>query len=186
MNISLTKFCKDYALSKSTVYRRCQELGIETTRGLSTEDCARLLHEFDLVTVQTGEESEQPVVRVEMGNHQLVLSAPDLPQTYSLGALRTGESVQFEDPLAIAAQFLVIADQVQAAMESDIQQREQKLAATRQAKDTIAAKAQELKLEQRLYKERTHLIDTAQTHETQGLQQSLTTLQSLGKPPADA
>ena len=128
--------------------------------------------------------SNSPVT-VEVGNHQLVLSAPELPQTYSLETLRADEALQFEDPLAIAAQFLVIADQVQAAMATDINQREQKLAGTRQAKDTIAAKAQDLKLEQRLYKERTHFIDTAQTHETQSLQTALNTLQVLGKPQAD-
>lgn len=129
--------------------------------------------------------SRQPLnVRVEVGNHQLVLAAPKLPQTYSLETLRADEALQFEDPLAIAAQFLVIADQVQAAMEADIDQREQKLVETRQAKDTIAAKAQELKLEQRFYKERTHFIDTAQTHETQSLQTALSALQGLGKPTA--
>ncbi len=69
-------------------------------------------------------------------------------------------------------------------MDADIEQREQKLAATRQAKDTIAAKAQELKLEQRFYKERTHFIDTAQTHETQSLQTALSALQGLGKSTA--
>jgi len=138
--------------------------------------------------VPTAPAPEQPpeaapaTVTVEVGNHQLVLSAPELPQTYSLETLRADEALQFEDPLAIAAQFLVIADQVQTAMESDINQREQKLAATRQAKETIAAKAQDLKLEQRLYKERTHFIDTAQTHETQSLQTALSTLQGLGKP----
>lgn len=133
---------------------------------------------------ETPPQAEPTAVTVEVGNHQLVLSAPDLPQTYSLETLRTDEALQFDDPLAIAAQFLVIADQVQAAMETDISQREQKLAATRQAKDTIAAKAQELKLEQRLYKQQTHLIDTAQTHETQSLQTALSTLQNLGKPTA--
>jgi hypothetical protein len=128
----------------------------------------------------------QPPVTVEVGNHTIVLSAPDLPQTYSLETLRADEALLFDDPLAIAAQFLVVADQVQTAMEADIAQREQKLAATRQAKDAITAKAQELKLEQRFYKERAHLIDTAQTHETQTLQTALNTLQALGKPPADA
>ncbi|PSB33928.1 hypothetical protein [Stenomitos frigidus] len=164
----------------------------KTAKGTNDRTAERFLAEakasYPAVEEPTHSTSEQQPkqslkVSVESGNHQIVLAAPVLAQTYTLEGLRKGESLQFEDPLAIAAQFLVIADQVQAAMESDIDQREQKLVETRQAKDAVAAKAQELKLEQRFYKARAHFIDTAQTHETQSLQETLSTLQALGKPP---
>ena len=71
-------------------------------------------------------------------------------------------------------------------MQRDIRVREQKLQQTQQAKAAIAEKATEFKLEARLYRERTAMLATAQSQETQSLQQSLTTLQNLGKPPADA
>ena len=82
MNTSLTKFCKDYGLSKSTVYRRCQELGLDTSDGLSPEACDRLMHEFDVVLEPLEAASvavEKPTVTVEIGNHVLVLSQPELP-----------------------------------------------------------------------------------------------------------
>ena len=189
MNTSLTKFCKDYALSKSTVYRRCQELGLDTSDGLSPEACDRLMHEFDVVleppeTAPVG--VEKPAVTVEIGNHAIVLSQPELPQTYSLETLRQSEVIAFDDPLAIAVQFLETADVLTAEMQRDIRVREQKLQQTQQAKAAIAEKATEFKLEARLYRERTAMLATAQSQETQSLQQSLTTLQNLGKPPADA
>jgi hypothetical protein len=122
-----------------------------------------------------------PTVEVERGNHQIVLATPDLPQAYSLEGLRVTESVGFEDPLAIAQQFLQVADQIQTAMETDIQQREQRLNQTQQAKHQIATKAQELRLDQRFYQERTRNLDTALSAETQELQTAFADLQKLGK-----
>ena len=127
-----------------------------------------------------------PPVTVEVGNHQIVLSQPELPQTYSLESLRQSEVIAFDDPLAIAAQFLQTADALTEEMQRDIRVREQKLQQTQQAKAAITEKATEFKLEARLYRERTEMLATAQSQETQGLQQSLHTLQTLGKPPADA
>jgi hypothetical protein len=176
MKTSLTKFCKDHNLPKSTVYRRCQELKLETADGLTPVDLSTLLHEFDLEpTVET------PEITVEPGNHQIILSNPQLPQAFTLGGLRYDESVQLEDPLALANQFLQTADLITDAMQQDIQQREIKLSQTRQAKEKIAKKAAELHLEKRLYQQQAHMIDTAQTSETDALQQSLAALQDLGK-----
>ena len=189
MNTSLTKFCKDHDLPKSSVYRRCQELGFDTSDGLAPADCDRLLHEFDVVLEQPEAAPvavEKQAVTVEIGNHAIVLSQPELPQTYSLESLRQSEVIAFDDPLAIAAQFLETADVLTAEMQRDIRVREQKLQQTQQAKAAIAEKATEFKLEARLYRERTAMLATAQSQETQSLQQSLTTLQNLGKPPADA
>jgi hypothetical protein len=49
MNTSLTKFCRDHDLPKSTVYRRAQELQIDTSEGLTPDACVQLLHEFDVL-----------------------------------------------------------------------------------------------------------------------------------------
>lgn len=123
-----------------------------------------------------------PTVTVEIGNHQVVLAQPEMPQTYSLESLRQSEVIAFDDPLAIAAQFLQTADALTEEMQRDIRVREQKLKQTQQAKNAIAEKATEFKLEARLYRERTEMLATAQSQETQNLQQSLTTLGKLGKP----
>ena len=185
MNTSLSKFCKDHDLPKSSVYRRCQELGFDTSDGLTPAVCDRLLHEFDVVTAPSTVETQKSNVTVEIGNHQIVLSQPDLPQTYSLESLRQSEVLAFDDPLAIAAQFLETADVLTAEMQREIRVREHKLQQTQQAKAAIAEKATEFKLEARLYRERTAMLATAQSQETQHLQHSLNTLQTLGKPPAD-
>jgi len=189
MKTSLTKFCRDHDLPNSTVYRRAQELQIDTSEGLTPDACVQLLHEFDVLLEPPQTESvavAKPAVSVEVGNHVIVLSQPELPQTYSLETLRHSEVVAFDDPLALAAQFLQTADVLTAEMQRDIRVREQKLQQTQQAKAAIAEKATEFKLEARLYRERTEMLATAQSQETQSLQQSLTTLQNLGKPPADA
>ena len=141
MKTSLTKFCRDYDLPKSTVYRRAQELQIDTSKGLTPDACVQLLHEFDVVLEPPEAEPievEKPAVTVEIGNHVLVLSQPELPQTYSLESLRQSEVVAFDDPLAIAAQFLETADVLTAEMQRDIRVREQKLQQTQQAKAAIA------------------------------------------------
>lgn len=126
-------------------------------------------------------QSTKVAIEVETGNHNIVVPAPVLPQSYTLEGLREIESIEIEDPLSLANQFLAAADLVQDAMQRDIEQREQKLQQTRRAKTAITAKAQELKLEQRLYRERANQISVTQTEETQALQDALSTLQGLGK-----
>ncbi len=185
MNTSLTKFCRDHDLPKSSVYRRAQELDIDTSDGLAPADCDRLLHEFNVITAQLEPELSEPAkpaVTVEIGNHAITLAAPEMPQIYSLESLRQSDVVAFDDPLAIAAQFLQTADALTEEMQRDIRVREQKLQQTQQAKHAIAEKATEFKLEARLYRERTEMLATAQGQKTQALQQSLKTLGKLGKP----
>lgn len=185
MNISLTKFCNANKLPKSSVHRRCGELGIDVTNGLTPEAVEQLRHEFGVVASATPT-AVPTAVPVEVGNHQIVLSNPQLPNLYSLESLRHTEAVTIEDPLAVAAQFLQVADGLTSAMQADIQAREARLNQTRQAKAAITDKARELQIESRLYRETTRQLDTALTGETQDLQQALAALHSLGKPEESA
>ncbi len=123
---------------------------------------------------------------VEVGNHQTVLPSPHLPQIYTLQALRTGESVQIDDPIALANQAVQAITIVQTVMNADIQNREQKLQETKQAEKMLNDKVQELKLDQRFYQEKANQIDSAQTQSTNTLQEALSVLQALGKPPSAA
>ena len=179
MNTSLTKFCKDYDLPKSTVHRRCQELRIDTSDGLVADDYDRLLHEFDIAPPEPENTPTQNTV--EVGNHQMVLSTPQLPATFSLESLRFGQSITFEDPLAVASQFIAVADQIGDAMETDLDNRKAKLNQTKQAKDAIAAKATALKLQQQRYQEKAYRIDSEQSDQTDSLKEALELLQALGK-----
>ena len=179
MNTSLTKFCKDHDLPKSTVHRRCQELSIDTSDGLAADNCDRLLHEFDIAP---SDPEPAPIqATVEVGNHQMVLATPKLPAAFSLESLRFGESITFEDPLAVATQFIEVADQISDAMETDLDNRKAKLNQTKQAKDAIAAKAMALKLQQHRYQEKAYRIDSEQSDQTDSLKEALELLQALGK-----
>lgn len=113
-----------------------------------------------------------------------VVETPALPQTYSLATLTTG-SIEIDDPLALATQVVAAIDHVQSAMKTDIERKEQKLNDTRKAKEIVSNKVQELKFEQRLYQERNAAINSAQSQDTQSLQELASFLQALGKPPSD-
>jgi len=179
MNISLTQFCRNHNLSKTSVYRRCQQLGIPTSDGLTPESVCRLLDEFDRAVEPV---SPTTTTVVETGNHQIVVANPVLPQSYSLESLRSGEAIELEDPLAIAQQFLAVATSLTTAMQADIEVREQRLQQTQLAKAAIAAKAAELHLESRLYQVQASALDRSVTAETSALQTAMSELQSLGKP----
>ncbi|NJL19589.1 MAG: hypothetical protein HC895_00235 [Leptolyngbyaceae cyanobacterium SM1_3_5] len=112
-----------------------------------------------------------------------VVDTPLLPQTYSLAAL-AGDAIAIDDPLALANQIVQAIENVQTAMKTDIDRKEQKLNDTRKAKEIVSAKVQELKFEQRLYQERNASINNAQNQDTQSLQELTSFLQALGKPPA--
>lgn len=181
--ISLHGFCRNHDLAKSSVYDRCKEIGIATSDGLSPDDCDRLRREFNIQPATTPEKPATSVqATVETGNHYIVLSAPQLPQTYSLEGLRQSDAIGFEDPLAIAAKFLQDADAVQLAMQQDIALRQQRLVQTQQAKEAIANKTQQLQLEARLYRMQAGNLDTALTNETQALTEQMQQLNRMGKP----
>jgi hypothetical protein len=121
---------------------------------------------------------------VETGNHHITLAAPTLPQAYSLEVLRDSEVQTFEDPLLLAEQFLNVADSIATAMEQDLQQREAKLQATRNAKRQIQDKARTLQLQQQSYQDRSWILNQTTTQETADLGDALAGLQALGKPVA--
>ncbi len=180
MNISLTQFCKGHDLFKTSVYRRCQQLGIPTSDGLTPESVSRLLDEFDRAIEPVSPTTTTTVV--ETGNHQIVVANPVLPQSYSLESLRSGEAIELEDPLAIAQQFLAVATSLTTAMQADIEVREQRLQQTQLAKAAIVAKATELHLESRLYQVQASALDRNVSAETLALQEAMSELKSLGKP----
>jgi len=131
------------------------------------------------------EPAKKVEVTVETGNHCQALTQPEMGGTeFSLERFRRDDvqALIFEDPEAVADQFLTVADQLVAGMEADIAAREQRLKATRTAQNKVVTKAQELKLEQRLYRDRAKDLDTAQTDETSALRDAVTALQNLGKP----
>lgn len=143
--------------------------------------------ERDLMLTYMGDkpkfdEPAAPTVTVEAGNHQMVLATPQLPTTFDLGTLRKSHIQTLEDPLAVAQQAMSVVDQLIAAAHADLDNRKQRLEATRAAKEEAAAKVRDLKLEARLYELEAGLVDNNLNRETQALIKEVSTLQQLGKP----
>jgi len=162
-----------------------EELGevIDGTRYFSDAERQMLLTYLGERTAETTESQPvTPTITVETGNHQMVLATPQLPTAFSLESLRSTEVVAIADPLAVAAEFLQLADQLTDAMQADIQARQHRVQQAKAAKDVIAQKTQALQLEARLYQLQTAHLDTALNQETEEFTAKLSTLQAMGKP----
>ena len=182
-NLSLTQWCKDNDLSKTKVWKRCKEMLIDVSEGLSFEVVKILEKEFNIVEPQAP--SPAPTVpHVDVGNSQMTIATPQIPSQFDLGGLRSGQVQAFENPLDVAQQFVAAAQGITAAMQQDIDQRRMQLEQTKAAKDAVTAQAEKLTLEARLYQLQTNQLDRDTTEETLKLQQRLAELQALGKPPS--
>jgi len=180
--VSLHAFCRDNGLAKTTVRRWLNENNFSTSDGLSPEAIASATAQFCPAPAPTEPAAPAPMT-IHTGNHCTSIDLPNYQgMTIDLGQFRDSSALVIDDPLAVAAQFLKTADLIQGALGADIAAREQRLQATKQAQQAVAAKAQELSLEQRLYKLQTGQLDQAQTDETTALADALAALQSLGKP----
>ena len=192
--ISLGEFERRHGINKGTASKAARDLGHDTSKGLSAQAYADLKVAYDLPDYQEPKpEPETQVtqpgalqVYVETGNHSKSITVPGISGTFDLSQFRASESVSIEDPLAVAAQFIEAANVITQEMDKDAAARELKLQQTRTAREMVANKAQELQLEQRLYRERTRAADMAQTQEAQALQDAMAGLQSLGKPQPDS
>jgi hypothetical protein len=112
----------------------------------------------------------------------ITIAAPELPQTYDLSSLQSLDAVQIDDPLALADQMIGAIDLVMDYMQSDIEQKTQKLDATVQARQKVNEKLQDLRLEKRFYQERSGQVAREQNRATTDLQNLAALLQALGKP----
>lgn len=194
---TLNDIASTLGVSLQTVYNRKadaeQRLGRKIEGTPHPSDKRKIVYDAEAIALITGvpvEPEAQPVaVTVETGNHCQALTKPSMEGTqFSLERFRADdvEALIFDNPDAVADDFLAIADQLVGAMDADVKAREERLKRSRDAQKKVADKARELQLEQRLYRDRARDLDTAQTDETKALQDALQALQSLGKPAADA
>ena len=180
---SLHGFCQQHDLPKSSVKRWLNSNGFSTSDGLSVQAIAAALGEFKPAPQQ------QPpggAIAFHTGNH---CSSIELPayggMAIDLGQFRDSEALIIDDPLAAAEQFLLAAVALQGALAGDIAAREQRLQATKQAHDQVASKAQQLALEQRLYRMQSAQINQQQSEQSKALADNLAALAALGKPAAN-
>lgn len=197
---TLSEIAQDLGVSVQTMRNRINAFHEQTGQDFQATgkpdplDARRIVYPQDAVDLLLTwlDPDYQPVptaapveVTVETGNHCSTLAKPDMDGAmFNLEQFRSDdvEALVFDDPAAIADQFISVADRLVQGMDTDIKQREQRLQATRAAQNKVAEKAQELKLEQRLYRDRARDLDTAQTDETQSLQDAIEALRDLGKP----
>jgi hypothetical protein len=181
-NQSLSAFCKEHSLSKGSVHKFLKAENFDTSQGL-TPDAIKAASAYFLDTAPAPTAPAAGGLTVAVGNHCTSIDLPSYDGlTVDLAQFRDSSALVIDDPLAVADQFLATADLILAGLDSDIKAREQRLQSTKAAQAKIATKAQELSLEQRLYKLQTSQIDQAQTDETTALASALAQLQSLGKP----
>ncbi len=180
--VSLHSFCKENGnLPKTSVRRWLNDHGYSTSNGLSPAAAEAAIAQFCPAAAPTVLAASD--LSIHTGNHCTALDVPGFEGlTIDLGQFRDSSALVIDDPLAAAEQFLQTADLIQGALASDIADREQRLARTKQAQAKVAAKAQQLALEQRLYCLQTAQLDTATTEQTTALAEALAQLQSLGKP----
>jgi hypothetical protein len=183
---SLHSFCTQHEIAKTTVKRWLNENGFDTSQGMTSEAIAAAKQHFRIDEPQPSPtEGITGGLSVVVGNHCTAIETPSYQGlTVDLAQFRDSEALVITDPLDVANQFLATADHIQGALAADIAAREARLQQTRKAQQQIEAKAQQLALEQRLYRLQAAQLDQAQTEETQALAANLEALQALGKPAA--
>ena len=187
---TLNEIAKEFGVSLQTVYNWKSSVEEELGRRIEgvphPNDKRKVVYSPDAVALITQGRSPIAVeVEVEAGDDCSTLAQPELAGTrFSLKEFRSGdvETLTFDDPAAIADQFVAVADLLIQGMCSDLEQRERRLQETHAAQKKVAEKAQELKLEQRLYRDRARHLDATQTEQTRDLQAAVEALQGLGKP----
>ncbi|MEM9804531.1 MAG: hypothetical protein AAF959_04570 [Cyanobacteria bacterium P01_D01_bin.56] len=124
-------------------------------------------------------------ITVVEGNHRNTLAAPQFPAEFNLGSMRSELAAVdvHEDPLALAEQFISGADSLMDAMAEDEKTMAQKIAQTRQARQAVSRKVDQLKRRNDIYSLRTELLADRQNVETSALNEDFSVLQSMGKQP---
>ena len=123
-------------------------------------------------------------LRVTIAN---ALAAPQFPSEFDLGSMRSDlAAVQaYDDPLALAEQFISGADSLMNAMAEDEQAMAQRIAQTRQARQAVGRKVDQLKRRNDIYSLRSELLADRQNVETSALNEDFEVLRSMGKPQGD-
>jgi len=149
--ISLGEFERLYGKNKGSVQRQAQTMGFETSQGLSAEAVDRLQAYYEVgpyAPVQQSQQSEETGLDLVVVKGGLTgLETPEItPYTLSApGAL----AESFEDPMAIALQFLEFGDQLITKLDEHTQALEKRAEDTRTAAQLVADKTRKMAAAQR-------------------------------------
>jgi multidrug efflux pump subunit AcrA (membrane-fusion protein) len=179
--LSLSAFCKDNALPKTSVYRWLKDNEFDTADGLTTTTQAAILAHFaPEPEAQEEPQATEPVVTV-LGTVEATLEAPTFSSSVALARLRGGDGAiaAYADPMAAIDQALQLFDAAESAMAADLAQRQALLQQTQNAARQMAAKAAALQAQQAEYKIKSDVMAMLQSQETANLGELLGKAQAL-------
>jgi multidrug efflux pump subunit AcrA (membrane-fusion protein) len=179
--LSLSAFCKDNALPKTSVYRWLKDNAFDTTEGITPDAQAAILAHFcPEPEAQPEAQADEPVVTI-LGTVTPTLEAPTFNSSVALARLRGGDGsiAAYSDPMAAINQALEIFDAAEAAMAADLAQRQALLQQTQNAARQMAAKAAQLQAQQAEYKIKSDVMALLQGQEQAALGELLGKAQAL-------
>ncbi|MGG6298121.1 hypothetical protein ACQ4M4_27320 [Leptolyngbya sp. AN02str] len=189
MNTSLTKFCKDNGLPKSSVYNRCQELGISTANGLNDAAIAQLRVEFDLDAPTPSPQVEAELMPdnfIQPGQLAAVQAHDvQMPQGFDPTAMVrffdgvTGQATDTSKLVAIADLAL---NAVSTAMDNKISEQRQQLEQSKQHAKQLETKVAEAKTALQVKALESRILAAQQTETTKTAEEIFAELMALGKP----
>ena len=190
MNISLSKFCKDRGLSKTSVYRRCQELSIDTSQGLDEGAIALLEHEFDVQLPAPAQPAIAPEIMpenfIQAGELATVETRSiQLPQGFDPTAMVRffdGVTGQATDTTSLVAIASLAIDAVESAMDSKLKEQRQKLSQAEQDSKALAEKITTSKVKLQVKALESKILAERQTQATQSAEELFAELMAMGKP----
>jgi hypothetical protein len=191
MNISLSKFCKERGLPKTSVYERCRELSFDVSHGLTPAMVVQLEHEFDLKSQSTELPLMPTTPMVPEGFVTSSVLAPiqtldlDLPEGFDPAAMVRhfdgvmGQTVNSDQVVAIAT---IATSAAKKAMDEKVAAQEQALKKTQADKKKLESLIQGTVVDLKVAALKSQLLASQQTTTTSDLQEMLAQLLALGKP----
>ncbi|HEY9879437.1 MAG TPA: hypothetical protein V6D29_13355 [Leptolyngbyaceae cyanobacterium] len=177
MNVSLSSFCKQHDIPKSSAYDRARSLGINTSNGLNYEAQTLLLQEFNKQTI--------PQVRVEQGNHQKALTLQVGKASTTLEQFRTDRTrLVLTNPREFMSGLTGFLDQLEEGMEQAESQQEQELLQVRQLKRQSQKRIEQFRRRADEYRLKTDILASIQNAELDDLTALAAEVNALGKPSA--
>jgi len=151
---SLGQFERDYGINRGTVQKQAQSMGFSTSDGLNDEALQALQAYYNVgpcapkATAQQPEATSSELVRrVEVEGSLSGLETPEMGiYKFNVPGIL---SQSFEDPLALATQFLEFGDQLLTEMDSTIGALNKRASDTQLAAQLIKSKTNAIAAKQR-------------------------------------
>jgi hypothetical protein len=149
--ISLGQFERDYGINRGTVQKQAQAMGYSTSNGLEPEALDKLQSYYNVGPYAPVQQPQQPEVTgvdlVVVEGSMLGVETPQMERyTFKMPEVL---ATTFDDPLALATQFLQFGDQLIEQLDAKATALEKRAEDTRLANQLIAQKTRNLAAKQR-------------------------------------